>query len=44
VASRYSLDHMADALEALYAEIMETDPMPAPTALISRKKGASWTT
>jgi len=41
VASRHSLEGMADALEALYAEIMETDPMPVPTALISRKKGVS---
>ena len=41
VASRYSLEQMADALEALYAEIMGTDPMPTPTALVSRKKGAS---
>jgi glycosyltransferase involved in cell wall biosynthesis len=41
VASRYSLEQMADALEALYAEIMATDLMPVSTALTSRKKGAS---
>ena len=41
VASRYSLEQMADALEALYAEIMGTDPIPAPTTLASNKKGTS---
>ena len=31
VASRYSLDRMADALEALYAEITPVDPLPTST-------------
>ncbi len=41
VASRYSLEQMADALEALYIEIMETNPDPVSPALVSQKKGAS---
>jgi len=41
VASRYSLEQMAEALEALYAEIMETDPRPASPAPACHKKGAS---
>jgi glycosyltransferase involved in cell wall biosynthesis len=41
VASRFSLEHMADALEALYADIMETDPIPASPALASRQKGTA---
>jgi glycosyltransferase involved in cell wall biosynthesis len=40
VASRYSLEQMADALEALYASIMETNPEPVAPALVSQKKGA----
>jgi glycosyltransferase involved in cell wall biosynthesis len=41
VGSRYSLEHMADALEALYAQIIKTNPSPVPPALVSQKKGAS---
>ncbi len=41
VASRYSLEQMADALEALYAGIMATNPAPVSPALVSDKKGAS---
>jgi glycosyltransferase involved in cell wall biosynthesis len=41
VASRYSLEQMADALEALYASIMEPNPDPVSSALVSHKKGAS---
>jgi len=41
VASRYSLEQMADALEALYAGIMETNPDPVSPALVSHNKGAS---
>jgi glycosyltransferase involved in cell wall biosynthesis len=41
VTSRYSLDRMADALEALYAEIMETGPVPASSPQISRSPGSS---
>jgi glycosyltransferase involved in cell wall biosynthesis len=40
VASRYSLDRMADALEALYAEIMQTSPIPASSPQVFRSKGA----
>ena len=41
VASRYSLDRMADALEALYTEIMSTNPMPTTSPQISRFQGDS---
>jgi glycosyltransferase involved in cell wall biosynthesis len=41
VASRYSLEQMADALETLYAGIMEPNPDPVSPALVSQKKGAS---
>jgi glycosyltransferase involved in cell wall biosynthesis len=41
VASRYSLEQMADALEALYSGIMEKNPDPVAPALVSQKKGAS---
>jgi glycosyltransferase involved in cell wall biosynthesis len=41
VASRYSLEHMADALETLYAGIMEPNPDPVSPALVSQNKGAS---
>jgi glycosyltransferase involved in cell wall biosynthesis len=41
VASRYSLEQMADALETLYASIMEPNPDPVSPALVSQKKGAS---
>jgi len=41
VASRYSLEQMADALEALYAGIMAAHPDPVSPALVSNKKGAS---
>jgi glycosyltransferase involved in cell wall biosynthesis len=41
VASRHSLEQMADALEALYASIMATTPDPVSPALVSQKKGAS---
>jgi glycosyltransferase involved in cell wall biosynthesis len=41
VASRYSLEQMADMLEALYASLMETNPDPVSPALVSQKKGAS---
>ena len=41
VASRYSLEHMADALEALYIKIMGAEPLPAYSAPVSGKKGAS---
>jgi glycosyltransferase involved in cell wall biosynthesis len=40
VASRYSLEQMADALEALYTGIME-NPDPVSPALVSNRKGAS---
>jgi glycosyltransferase involved in cell wall biosynthesis len=41
VSARYSLEQMADAVEALYATIMETSPEPVAPALVSQKKGAS---
>jgi glycosyltransferase involved in cell wall biosynthesis len=41
VASRYSLDRMADALETLYAEIMSSNPVPSSSPQISRSQGAS---
>ncbi len=41
VATRYSLEHMADALEALYAGLMATNPDPVSPALVSQNKGAS---
>jgi glycosyltransferase involved in cell wall biosynthesis len=40
VASRYSLDRMADALEALYAEIMPTNPLPTSSPQVFPAKGA----
>jgi glycosyltransferase involved in cell wall biosynthesis len=41
LASRYSLEQMADALEALYAGIIAANPYPVAPALVSTKKGAS---
>jgi glycosyltransferase involved in cell wall biosynthesis len=41
VASRYSLEQMADALETLYASIMEPNPDRVSPALVSQKKGVS---
>ncbi|MEJ2071434.1 MAG: glycosyltransferase family 4 protein [Syntrophobacterales bacterium] len=41
VASLFSLDRMADALEALYAEIMPAGPLPASSPQVSPSKGAS---
>ena len=41
VASRYSLEQMADALEALYGDIMATDQAPASPAPFPDVKGAS---
>src|SRR5208283_5706980 len=41
VASRYSLEQMADALEALYGVIMATGPAPASPASFPDVKGAS---
>jgi len=41
VASRYSLERMADALEALYGEIMTAGPAPASTARISGSQRTS---
>jgi len=40
VASRYSLDRMADALEALYAEIMPADQIPTSSPQVFPAKGA----
>jgi glycosyltransferase involved in cell wall biosynthesis len=40
VASSYSLDRMADALEALYAEIMPTNPLPTSSPQVFPAKGA----
>jgi|UniRef100_A0A7V6DPW1 glycosyltransferase involved in cell wall biosynthesis len=41
VASRYSLEQMADALERLYTDIMATHSDPVSPAPASQKKGAS---
>jgi glycosyltransferase involved in cell wall biosynthesis len=41
VASRYSLEQMADAVEAVYAWIMGISPMAALPALAPSSKGAS---
>jgi glycosyltransferase involved in cell wall biosynthesis len=41
VASRYSLEQMADAIEAVYARIMGTSPTRATPALAHSSKGAS---
>jgi glycosyltransferase involved in cell wall biosynthesis len=41
VASRYSLEQMADAVEAVYAWIMGISPTAASPALAPNSKGAS---
>jgi glycosyltransferase involved in cell wall biosynthesis len=41
VASRYSLDRMAEALEALYGEIMTISPVPSPASRISSSQRTS---
>lgn len=41
VASRYSLDGMADALEGLYEKIMPTDPRSTSSSQMSRSSDAS---
>jgi glycosyltransferase involved in cell wall biosynthesis len=41
VASRYSLDLMADALEGVYAEIMPFSSVPISSPRISRSQGTS---
>ncbi len=40
VASRYSLEQMAEAIEAVYAGIMATNPATAGSAVLPSKKGA----
>jgi glycosyltransferase involved in cell wall biosynthesis len=40
VASRYSLDRMADALEALYVKIMPSTPIPTSSPQVFPSKGA----
>ena len=41
VASRYSLNQMADKIEALYAEVMQTSPAPTIFSQVPRSKGGS---
>jgi glycosyltransferase involved in cell wall biosynthesis len=41
VASQYSLEQMAEAIEAVYAGIMAANPAPTGSSVLSPKKGAS---